>query len=115
MISILVDFETIQQGKEIFKCTSELHLDASYENIIHSTIWKHLIECKPGSEEKKRLVRVIKTKLSTELSLATIWQDPSLVDFKLAESLLLSRANKLPQQLPEIDHLIGMAIEVRHK
>ena len=65
MISIPVDFEIIQQGKGVFKCASELHLDAINQNIIHSTTRKHLIDCQAESDEKQRLVKVIEAKIST--------------------------------------------------
>ena len=54
-MSISVDFETIQQGMGIFKCPFELHLDANYQNIIHSNIQKPLVECQPESEKMQRL------------------------------------------------------------
>ena len=64
MILISMDFEIIKKGQDIFKCPSELHLNVNHQNIIHSYISKHLIDCQPESDEKQELVKVIEAKLS---------------------------------------------------
>ena len=56
MISISVDFETIERGKGIFKCSLELHLDVNYQNIIHRTIKQHIIDGQLESKTKQELV-----------------------------------------------------------
>ena len=69
MVMVRVDFETI------FKCPSELHLDISYQHIIHSTIRKWLIDSQPESEEKQRLLSIIESKLKIEFTLAQLRQE----------------------------------------
>ena len=65
----------IEPGHGIFKCPSELHLDVSYQSIIHSTIRKWLIDSQPESEEKQRLQNIIDSKLSIEYALAKLRQE----------------------------------------
>ena len=64
MVRVIVDFEMIDSDHVFFKCTSELHLDVSYQHIIHSTIRKWLIDSQPESEEKQRLLSIIESKLN---------------------------------------------------
>ena len=75
MMTVRVDFETIDRGHGIFKWPSELHLDTSYQSIIHSTIRKWLIDSQPESEEKQRLQGIIDSKLSIEYALARLRQE----------------------------------------
>ena len=84
MVSISMEFETIlhDQGLLLFLCPSELHLDESYQNIIHSTISKQIIKNQPDSEENHRLEEVIESKLAVEFSVASIRQDASAVNFE---------------------------------
>ena len=72
MVTVRVDFETIDRGHGIFKYPSELHLDVCYQQIIHSTIRKWLIDSQPESEEKQRLLSIIETKLNIEFTLAQL-------------------------------------------
>ena len=44
MVTVVVDFETIDKGYGLFKCPSELHHDVNYQAIIKSTITKCLLE-----------------------------------------------------------------------
>ena len=74
-VTVTVDLETIQGGHSIFKCPTELHLDVSYQHIIHSTIRKWLIDSQPGSEEKQRLQSIIESKLKIEFILAQLRQE----------------------------------------
>ena len=75
MVTVRVDFETIDLGHGIFKCPSELHLDVSYLSIIHSTIKKWLIDSQPESEEKQRLQNIIDSKISIEYAMAKLRQE----------------------------------------
>ena len=52
MVTVVVDFETIDKGYGLFKCPSELHHDVNYQAIIKSTILKCLIEEIEESDEK---------------------------------------------------------------
>ena len=70
MVTATVDFETIEHSHRIFKCPSELHLDVSYQQIIHSTIRKWLIDSQPESEEKQIFQSIIESKLKIEFSVA---------------------------------------------
>ena len=69
MLTVRVDFETIERGHLIFKCSSELHLDISYQHIIHSTIRKWLIDSQPEAEENQILLSIIESKLEIEYTL----------------------------------------------
>ena len=93
MATIHVDFDTISRSQGLFKFPSELHLDDRYQHIIHSTIKKYIIDSHPVSEEKQRLESVIESKLEIEFELASIRQDPIIVDFEVAEKVLKSRAH----------------------
>ena len=70
LVTVRVDFETIDRSHGTFKCPSELHLHVSYQHIIHSTIRKWLIDSQPESEEKQRLLSIIEIKLSIDYTLA---------------------------------------------
>ena len=52
MVTVVVDFETIDKGYGLFKCPSELHHDVNYQAIIKSTILKCLLEEQEESDEK---------------------------------------------------------------
>ena len=67
MVTVRIDFETIDRSQGIFKCPSELNLDISYQHIIHSTIRKWLIDSQSESEEKQRILSIIEIKLSIDL------------------------------------------------
>ena len=73
-----------------------------------------MIACQ-SQRKKQELVKVIEAKLSAKLSLASIMQHPSEVNFEVMERLLLSRINKLAQELPEIDNLVCMATKVNQR
>ena len=91
MVTVRVDFETIERGQVMFKCLTELHLDASYQHIIRSMIRKWLIDGQPESEEKQRLLSIIESKL----------------DIK-AERVLQCNVDVLAQILPNIEDLVNM-------
>ena len=57
----------------------------NYQNIIHSNIRKILIECQPESVEKSRLLKAIKSKLSTKFARGSIRKFPSTTKFEVAE------------------------------
>ena len=113
IVTVRVDFETIDRGQGIFKCPSELHLDVSYQHIIHSTIRKWLIDSQPETEEKQRLQSIIETKLSIEYTLAQLRQETE--DNEVAMGVLQSGADTLAHKLPDIDDLVKMATVVSKK
>ena len=88
MVTVQVDFEAISRGQVLFKCPSELDLDDSHQHLIHRTISKYLIDSQSDSEEKQRLESVIDFKLAIDFDLANIRQDPSIVNFEVAEKIL---------------------------
>ena len=69
MVTVNVDF-----GQFIFKWPSELHLDKSFQHIIHNTTRKWLIDSQPEFEEKQRLLSIIDSELEIEFNLAHIRQ-----------------------------------------
>ena len=107
MVMVRVDFETIDRGHGIFKCPSELHLDVSYQHIIHSTVRIWLIDSQPESEEKQRLLSTIETKLSIEYTLAQLRQETE--DNEVAMGVLQSsdptmgESNENPRLMPITD------------
>ena len=103
----------IDRGHGIFKCPSELHLDVSYQHIIHSTIRKWLIDSQTESEEKQRLQSIIETKLSIEYTLAQLRQETE--DNEVAMGVLQSGADTLAHKLPDVDDLVNMATEISKK
>ena len=109
MISLMLDFETIKMGSGLFNCFSELHLDVNDQNIIHSTIKQQIIKCQLELETKQELINALEAKLSVELTLASIWQNPGV---EVVQRFLLDRINKLAQELPEITSLVLMVTEV---
>ena len=115
MLSLSVDFKTIEEGEGIFKCPSEFHLNMNHQGIIHSSITEHLIENQPESDIKKELIKIVEAKLIDEYSLAFLRQDPSKVGFENEERFLLCKIESLGQKLSEIDDLVTMATEVNHK
>ena len=74
LVSVRVDFETIERGHGIFRCPSELHLDHSYQNIIESTVKKWLIDSQTESEEKLRLSKLADSLLDTYHNLALCYK-----------------------------------------
>ena len=112
MISLMLDFETIKMGSGLFNCFSELHLDVNDQNIIHSTIKQQIIKCQLELETKQELINALEAKLSAELTLASIWQNPSIVGVEDVQRFLLDRINKLAQELPKITSLVLMVTEV---
>ena len=52
MVMVRVDFEKVERSHGIFKCPSELRLDISYQDKIHSTIREWLIDRQPESENR---------------------------------------------------------------
>ena len=72
---MVAHFKTIEGGQGIFKGPSELHLNVSYQHIIHSTIRKWLIDSQPQAEEKQRLLSIIESKLSIEFTIAQLKQE----------------------------------------
>ena len=106
MVTVRVDFETIERGHDIFKCPSELHLDTSYQHI-HSTDRKLLIESQPEAEENQRFLTTIESKLKIECTFAQLKQETK--DNELAIGVLQSCADKLAKQLPIIDDFVKMA------
>ena len=113
MVTVKVDFETIERGQGIFKCPSELHLDRSYQHIIHSTIMKWLIDSQAESEEKKRFLSIIDSKLEIEFNLAKLRQEPC--KYEITEKVLQCNANILAHKLPNIDGLFNMATVISKK
>ena len=90
-----------------------LHLDVSYQHIIHSTIRKWLIDSQQESEEKQRLPSIIKTILSIEYTLAQLRQETE--DNEVAMGVLQSSADNLARKLPDIEDLVNMATVVSKK
>ena len=88
LVSIRVDFETIERGHGIFRCPSELHLDPSYQCIIQSLVKKWLIDSQPESDEKSRLTKLIDRLLDTYKSLALIRQNAGFEHFEVAQRVL---------------------------
>ena len=93
MVTVRVDFETIERGQGIFKCPSELHLDVSYQHIIHSTIRKWLIDSQPESEGKQRLLSIMESKLNIEFTVAQYRQESK--DNEVAIGVLRCDADSL--------------------
>ena len=115
MVTVKVDFESIERSQGIFKCPSELHLGESYQHIINSTTRKWLIDSKPESEEKQRLLGIIDSKLNIEIDLADIRQDSRRSNFEEAEKVLQYNANILAPKLPNIDDLVDIATVISKK
>ena len=69
MVTVVVDFETIDKGYGLFKCPSELHNDVNYQAIIKSTILKCLIEEIEESDEKYHHLNLVDRKLWEEYAL----------------------------------------------
>ena len=63
MVTVVVDFETIDKGYGLFKCPSELHHDVNYQAIIKSTILKCLLEEQEESDEKYHYLNLVDRKL----------------------------------------------------
>ena len=62
MITIVIDFETIDKGYDLFKCPLELHHDVNYQAIIKSTITKCLLEEQEETEERNNLLNLVDMK-----------------------------------------------------
>ena len=69
MVTVVVDFETIDKGYILFKCPSELHHDVNYQAIIKSMITKCLLEKQEETEERNNLLNLVDLKLSEEYAL----------------------------------------------
>ena len=76
MVTIVVDFETIDKGYGTLKCPSELHHDDNYQPIIKSTITKCLLEEQEETEERNNLLNLVDMKLSEEYALTNHRQTP---------------------------------------
>ena len=113
IVTVRVDFETIDRGHGIFKCPSELHLCTSYQSIIHSTIRKWLIDSQPKSEEKVILQNIIDSKISIEYAMAKLKQETE--DNEVAMGVLQSGADTLARKLPDVDDLVEMANEMSQR
>ena len=72
MVTVVVDFKTIEKGYGIFKCPSELHHDVNYQGIIKSTIIKCLLEEQPETETRNDLLNIIDMKINEEYTLASL-------------------------------------------
>ena len=92
---------------------SEHHFDDSYQHIIHSMIRKRLIEIQLELEEMHKLESIIDSKLAMEFNLAFIRQDPSIVNFGVAEKVMQCTTCILAKKLPSIDVLVTMALEIK--
>ena len=68
LVSVRVDFETIERGHGIFRCPSELHLDPSYQSIIESSVKKWLMDSQSEPDEKLMLSKIIDRLLDIYLS-----------------------------------------------
>ena len=88
MVSLKVNFETIDRNQGIFKCPlSELHLDVNYQSIIKS-----------NRSKMRRKNLWIQLRLKSRKSLcASLGQDPSKVGFEIAEWFWLSEIQNLAQ------------------
>ena len=90
IVSLKVNFETIDRGQGIFKGPSELPMDMNYQSIIKSTITNCSIEEQPESDARKELMETIEGKIKIEFTLASHRQDLSRVGFEAMERFLLS-------------------------
>ena len=115
MVTVVVDFETIDKGYGLFKCPSELHHDVNYQAIIKSTITKCLLEEQEETEERNNLLNLVDLKLSEEYALTNHRQTPGKDGFEETERLLLSNIEVLNNALPTIEDLVSMAMVVNHK
>ena len=59
LVTVVVDFETIDKGYGLFKCPSELHHDINYQAIIKSMIIKCLLEEQEETEERNSLLNLV--------------------------------------------------------
>ena len=75
MVTVVVDFETIDKGYGLFKCPSELHNDVNYQAIIKSTIQKCLLEEMEETEERNDLLNLVDKKLIEEFALTNHRQE----------------------------------------
>ena len=87
MVTVVVDFETIDKGYGLFKCPSELHNDVNYQAIIKSTIQKCLLEEMEETEERNDLLNLVDKKLIEEFALTNHRQDPGKNGFEETERL----------------------------
>ena len=113
MVTFRVDFKTIERDHGMFKCPSELHLDVSYQHIIHSTIRKWLLDSQPKSEGKLRLLSIIQTKLNIEFTLAQMRQEPG--ENVVAKGVLQCNADILAQKRADIEDRVSMATVISKK
>ena len=91
MVTVVVDFESIEKSYGIFKCPSEqLHHDVDYQAIIKSMITKCLLEEQQESETRMDLLNIIHMKINEEYTVASLRQTPGKDGFENTERLLLS-------------------------
>ena len=114
MVTVVVDFETIDKGYGLFKCPSELHHDVNYQAIIKSTILKCLLEEQEETDEKYHHLNLVDQKLWEEYALTHHRQTPGKNGFGETERLMLSNIENLSNSLPTIDELVPMTV-VNHK
>ena len=112
MVTVVVDFETIDKRYGLFKFPSELHHDVNYQAIIKSTITKCLLEEQEETEERNTLLNVVDKKLIKEYALTNHRQSPCKNGFEENERLMLSNIEVLNNALPTIDDLVSMAMLV---
>jgi len=64
MLTIKVDFETIENGYDTFNYSSELHHDINCQGIIKSTIIKCFLKEQSESDTRNDLLHIIDRKIS---------------------------------------------------
>ena len=108
MVTVVVDFETIDEGYGLFKCPSELHHDVNYQAIIKSTIIKCLLEEQDETDERNHHLNLVDQKILEEYALTNHRQTPGTIGFEETERLMLSNIEVLSNSLPTIDDLVPM-------
>ena len=98
MVSLSVDFETIEGGKAFFKSSSELMVDLNYQGIIKSRITKSLLEEQLKFETRYELLGIIENKLFNEHTLTSLRQDTGKDGFENTEIFLQSNIVDLAQK-----------------
>ena len=81
MVTVVVDFETIDKCYGLFKCPSELHHDVDYQAIIKSTIIKCLLEEQEETDERNHL-NLVDQKIREEYLLTHHRQTPGKIGFR---------------------------------
>ena len=115
MVTVVVDFETIDKGYGLFKCPSELHHDVNYQAIIKSTIIKCLLEEQEETDERNHHLNLVDQKILEEYALTNHRQTPGTIGFGETERLMLSNIEVLSNSLPTIDDLVPMTMVVDYK